>query len=182
MAINSKYVVPFRRKREGKTDYKRRMGLLKSNINRVVVRLKNNSCVVQLVKYSEKGDVNLVNTNSIELKKMGWENGLGNLPAAYLTGYMFGKNAQKVGFKEGIFDLGMRKMIKGSRLVVLMKGVIDSGFEVPADIEEYLPSEERIKGKHIAQYSNLKELPKGQFNKNKSKNIDKDFDEIKKRL
>jgi len=182
MAINSKYVVSFRRKLEGKTDYKKRMGMLKSDLNRVVVRLKNSSCVVQLIKYEEVGDVTLVNTNSIELKKLGWKNSLGNLPAAYLTGYMFGKKAQKMGFKEGIFDLGMRSMVKGSRLVVLMKGVIDSGFNIPADIKEYLPTEDRIKGVHIAQYSQNKELPKGQFNENKSKSIDKDFEEIKKKL
>ncbi|MDD3263735.1 MAG: 50S ribosomal protein L18 [Candidatus Nanoarchaeia archaeon] len=182
MAINSKYVVSFRRKIEGKTDYKKRMNLLKSDSNRVIVRLKNNSCVVQLVKYDETGDKTLLNVNSIELKKVGWNNSLGNLPAAYLTGYMFGKKALKMGLKEGIFDLGMRSIVKGSRLVVLMKGVIDSGFEVPADIEEYLPTEDRIKGVHIAQYSQSKDLPKGQFNKIKSKSIDKDFEEVKKKL
>ena len=43
MARKAAYVVPYRRKREGKTDYKGRMNLLKSETTRLVVRPSNST-------------------------------------------------------------------------------------------------------------------------------------------
>ena len=49
MANKKTYTVPFRRKREGKTNYKKRLGLLKSKSLRLVVRKSNKHILVQLV-------------------------------------------------------------------------------------------------------------------------------------
>lgn len=180
MAINSKYVVPFRRRRQQKTDYKQRLNLLKSGALRVVVRLKKNTCIIQLVDFDGKSDKTLLNVNAVDLKKLGWKHSTGNIPASYLAGYMFGKKAKDMKVEEAIFDLGLNRMTKGGRVAAVMKGVVDSGLEVPANLEELAPSEDRIKGEHIASF--VENAPKGQFSKDKPKSIVKDFDAVMKKL
>ena len=51
MAKNAIYTVKFRRKREGKTNYKKRLELLKGNTSRLVVRRSNTSLVLQTLYY-----------------------------------------------------------------------------------------------------------------------------------
>ena len=41
MATGPRYAVKFRRRREGKTDYKKRLNLLKSELPRFIVRISN---------------------------------------------------------------------------------------------------------------------------------------------
>lgn len=66
-------VVNFRRKREGRTDYKKRLKMLVSSIPRLVVRRTNKSIIVQVVEYSENGDKVIITANGSELKKHGLE-------------------------------------------------------------------------------------------------------------
>ena len=56
MAHGAKYRVPFRRRREGKTDYRKRLKLLLSRKPRLVVRKSLNNIIAQIVEYDEKGD------------------------------------------------------------------------------------------------------------------------------
>ena len=49
MATGSRYFVPFRRRREGKTDYYQRTRLVVSDVPRMVVRKTNRHIIVQLV-------------------------------------------------------------------------------------------------------------------------------------
>jgi large subunit ribosomal protein L18 len=56
--------------------------------------------------------------------------------------------------------LGLNISTKGSRIYAALKGVLDSGIKVPHS-EDILPSEDRIKGKHISedlekQFENIK--------------------------
>jgi large subunit ribosomal protein L18 len=140
-------LLQFRRRREEKTDYKRRLALLKSKKTRVVVRKSLSNITVQFVDYFTDGDKTLAGATSAELKKYGWTS-TGNVPAAYLTGLLAGKKAKAKNVNEAVLDLGIQIKTKGSRLYAALKGVIDAGINVPHS-PEILPSEDRLSGKHI---------------------------------
>ncbi|MDI6639386.1 MAG: 50S ribosomal protein L18 [Methanocellales archaeon] len=138
-----------RRRKEGKTDYRQRLKLLLSQKPRVVVRKSLKHMIVQLVSPSEQGDVTLVSAISSELKKFGLKR-TGNIPAAYLTGLLFGLRATKVA-KEAVLDIGLQTSSPGSKIYAALKGMIDAGMSIPHDPVMF-PSEERIRGEHIAEY------------------------------
>ena len=71
MAHGPLYRVAFRRRREGKTDYRRRLALLKSRETRVVVRSTNSNIIVQFVDYTEQGDLVGATAQAGELPEMG---------------------------------------------------------------------------------------------------------------
>ncbi len=152
MATGPRYQVPFRRRREGKTNYQKRLGLLRSERYRLVVRKAGNNTIIQLVDRGNVGDITLVSANALELKKFGYKGATGNTPAAYLTGLLFGSRAQQSGFNDGVLDLGLNTSSKGSRVYAALKGALESGFEVPHD-EDPLPGPDRINGEHIASYA-----------------------------
>ncbi len=142
--------LPFRRRREGKTDYRKRLALLKSGRPRVVVRKSNKNIRVQFAVYDVTGDKIVTSAIGSELKKYGWDYSLSNTPAAYLTGLLAGKKALKKGIKEGVLDIGLYTPRKGARIFAALKGVVDAGIEVPYG-EEIVPSEDRLYGKHISE-------------------------------
>ncbi len=81
-----------------------------------------------------------------------------------------------------MIDLGIQRNVKGSRLYALIKGVIDSGIEVPCS-DEVLPSEERLVGEHIVKYSKEKgDSYKTQFSKVKPDIMREDFEKIKEKI
>lgn len=145
MADSSNYQVPFRRRREQKTDYQQRLELLKSGKPRVVVRLSNNHTRVQIAEYEPEGDQNTAQTLSRELEEHGWDEHTGNLPAAYLTGYLAG---MKTDVEEAVLDVGLRSVKPGSRLFAAVQGLRDAGVNVPVG-EEIMPEEGRLRGEHI---------------------------------
>lgn len=147
------YRVPFRRRREGKTDYRKRLRFLFSRKPRVVVRRSNKYVKMQLVLTDRAFDKTFVSVISSELNRYGYKGGKSNLPAAYLTGLLFGEKAKKAGFDEGILDIGLLTPVHGSNVYAALKGVIDSGMEVPHDSIVF-PSDERIRGEHIAAFLN----------------------------
>ncbi|MFV9677168.1 MAG: 50S ribosomal protein L18 [Methanosarcinales archaeon] len=152
-ACGPTYRVPFRRRRERKTDYRKRLKLLFSQKPRVVVRNSNKYIQMQLVLNDTFCDKTFVAVVSSELNRYGYNGGTGNIPAAYLTGLLFGKKAKKVGYDEGILDIGLHTPVHGSKVYAALKGVIDSGMTVPHDPIVF-PSDERIKGEHIAAFLN----------------------------
>ena len=155
MAKGPSYNVPYRRRREGKTDYHRRKKLLISGLPRLVARKTNKHIIAQIVEASIEGDRVLASAHSSELrKKFGWLGSLKNLPAAYLTGLLCGYRALKRNVKKAILDIGLQTPSKGARIFAVMKGCIDAGIEIPHG-EEILPSEERIKGRHISDYASI---------------------------
>jgi len=147
-----KKTIYYRRKREGLTNYKKRMKLLLSNKPRLVIRKSLNNIIAQLIEYGEKGDNVIVSAHSSQLKKSGWKYNCGNVPSAYLTGLLLGKKTANKKIKTIILDAGMHKPTKGSRIYAVVKGVLDSGVNV-LHSEEILPSQERISGKHIEEYA-----------------------------
>ncbi|MBI5390775.1 50S ribosomal protein L18 [Candidatus Woesearchaeota archaeon] len=149
MSQSKNMTVPFRRRREGKTDYRVRFALLKSGKTRLVVRKTLHQIIIQFIDYQEKGDVVKSATSSKHLKSYGWTLGP-NTPTAYLTGFLAAKQAKKKNIGEAILDLGMQPPIKGSNVYAALEGVIDGGVSVPAS-EEIFPPEERVQGKHLAE-------------------------------
>ncbi len=168
--------VPYRRKREGKTDYKKRLKLLLSHKPRLVIRKSLDNMIAQIVEYDEKGDKILVSAHSSELKKLGWKFSKGNLPAAYLTGLLAGAKAKKKKISEAMLDLGLQTSVRGSRIYACLKGVIDAGIKVPHN-PEILPDADRISGKHIADYASKSK----QFKTNVSE-LPKAFEDMKKKI
>jgi large subunit ribosomal protein L18 len=148
MSHKPTHKVPFRRRREGKTDYRARLKLIRSGSPRLVVRRTLNHTTIQLVTYDEKGDRVIVSASTGHLRELGWAFATGNTPAAYLAGLMAGRRAFKASVTEAILDLGRIRPSKGSRVFAALKGVIDAGVEVPHS-DEVLPSEQRIKGAHL---------------------------------
>lgn len=140
--------VIYRRKREGRTDYAKRLKLLVSRKNRVVVRKSLKSIQIQVVEYLPDGDKILVSAHSRDLKKYGIEGNV-NIPVAYLTGLLCGIKAKKAGVKSGIVDLGLQRAHTGGKLFAALKGLVDSGFDIPFG-EESAPSAEKISGANIA--------------------------------
>ena len=153
MAKNSRYCVPFRRRREGKTDYKARKAFLLSGKPRLVTRSSINNIIAQVVVAKPNGDEVLVSAHSRELsKKYGWKAPRGNLPAAYLTGFLCGLKAKDHDIEEAILDIGLYPPSKGARIFAILKGVLDAKVNVPHS-EEKLPDEKRVNGEHIAEYA-----------------------------
>ena len=148
MAKNAIYTVKYRRKREGKTHYKKRLEYLKSGKDRLVIRRSNTQVVLQVVRYQESGDKVLTTFQSKNLEKSGWKFSKKSLPASYLAGLQLGKLAIAKGVKSVIVDLGLQTPKSGSRLYAALKGVVDAGLDVPTS-DNIFPSEERLSGKHI---------------------------------
>jgi len=150
MAQGPRYKVPFRRRREGRTDYRQRARLLRARIPRAVVRISLKNTTIQFIDYDSAGDKVLASANSKELADMGWNLSTGNIPVAYLTGYLAGKRAKKAGVEEAVLDIGLKVPAKGAGCFAALKGMLDAGLEIPHG-EDILPSEERIKGHHIGE-------------------------------
>lgn len=151
--------MPFKRRRLGKTDYRKRLDLLLSKKSRLVVRKSLKYIRAQVIEFDNVGDKTMATASSEELKKLGWKFSTDNIPAAYLTGLLIGKKAVKKGIKEAILDEGLYASVPGSRVYAVVKGAVDSGLKVPVE-EKVLPKEERIKGTHIASHlDKFKSLP-----------------------
>ncbi len=180
--------IPKRRRREKKTDYSKRLKLLKSGDLRLVVRNSLNNIRAQIVKWEKDGDMVLEQSESKDLEEFGWKGHRSNIPAAYLTGYLIGKRGVSEDIKRCILDIGLQKNTKESKLYATVKGVIDAGIEVPVG-EKMLPSEDRLKGKHIEEYAS--KMKEGEKNEHFSsligkgldpENVTKNFDETKEKI
>ena len=167
MATGPRYKVAFRRRREGRTDYHQRLRLLLSKEDRVVVRKSARHMQVQLVAPQAEGDVTLSSAISTELKKYGYEGATGNTTAAYLTGLLFGLKTLDEGYEYGVLDMGLQASSPGCRVYATLKGIVDAGMEIPHD-DSIFPSDERIRGEHVAEYVEGSDLP-DQFDAVKAK-------------
>ena len=175
MATGPSYRVPFRRRREGKTDYRSRRALVLSRLPRLVVRPTLRHTIVQIVKAETTGDQVVVSAHSRELVKIyGWQGNCGNVPAAYLTGLLCGFKATVHGVKKAVLDIGLHSPSKGARVFSALKGALDAGLTVPHS-ENMLPDETRINGKHIADYgsqlSSNPEVYQQKFSKHLSRGL-----------
>ena len=154
MAQNKARTVAFRRKREGRTDYKKRLHLLLGKKPRMVVRLSNSSVSSQIIGFEPAGDKVLASAHTANLRKLGWKYSLKNYSAAYLCGLLLAKNAKAAGISgEIVLDTGFVTPQKGGKLYAVLKGAVDGGLEVKFGSEDIFPSEERVSGKILADYA-----------------------------
>jgi large subunit ribosomal protein L18 len=154
MAKGPSYRLPFRRRREGKTDYRSRRALVLSRLPRFVVRGTLNHMIVQIVKAGVTGDRVMVSAHSHELAETyDWQGDCGNIPAAYFTGFLCGLKAINNGVKKAVLDIGLQSSSRGARVFAALKGAIDGGVTIPHN-EGMLPDEMRVRGQHIVDYAN----------------------------
>jgi large subunit ribosomal protein L18 len=141
-----------RRRKEGKTDYKARLNLLKSALPRIIIRKTNKYVIAQYIKSEEAQDSIIAGANSKELLKYGWEKenagSLKSLSACYLTGLLLGKKIKSTGENKAILDLGLARSIKKSRIYAVLKGLTDAGIEIKHK-KEIFPDDKRIRGEHL---------------------------------
>ena len=184
------FTVPFRRKREGRTYYKKRLKILLSNKYRFVIRKSLKNFYASVIEYTPKGDKVLFTVDSKTLSKLGWKGDSGNLPSAYLIGFIAGKKAIEKGVDEAVLDLGFNNSTKGSRLYSALAGAIDSGLKIPSN-PEVLPEKDRLSGYHIAKYAESIKNNKPKYEKQFSnyikkglnpEDIVKHFNEIKGKI
>lgn len=140
-----------KRRQENRTDYGRRLKLLKSGQPRVTFRKTNRYILSQYVVSKEAQDSVQKSVSSRELLKYGWpENMKGSLksvPASYLTGLLMGKYIASVGGKP-VCDLGMVMKIQKNKFFAFLKGLKDSGVDVACKDENF-PDEDRLAGKNL---------------------------------
>lgn len=161
-----------KRRRKSRTDYRKRMNLLKSSSPRIAFRRTNKYIIAQYVTTKEAQDRIEYGITSKSLFEYGWpkelEGSLKSLPASYLTGFLFGKKMlKKLNTKNQdiIVDIGLARKIHKSRFFAFLKGLKDSGINIKCE-KGFFPDEDKIKGKH------LKEDFSNNFEKIKS-NIEK---------
>jgi large subunit ribosomal protein L18 len=155
------------RRKENKTDYLKRLNLLKGKSPRVVFRKTNKHVIAQYIQSKEAQDSIEIEVNSKRLLTKGWpkefEGSLKSIPASYLTGYLMGILIKKNKKKNPIVDFGMIRVLHKTKVYAFLKGLKDAGIEIECD-KEFFPEEGRIEGKNM------------------KKDFSKHFQEIKKNL
>ena len=140
-----------RRRREGRTDYHRRLKLLRSGECRAIVRVTNRRVIVQISRYSPDGDEIIVSVDGEALvRNFSWPKNASkkSIPACYLVGYAAGKIALREGINTAVLDIGLATSSPGNRRYSALNGLKDAGMEIPHN-ESILPSEKRLHGEHI---------------------------------
>ncbi|XP_016472963.2 large ribosomal subunit protein uL18-like [Nicotiana tabacum] len=101
-AYFKRFQVKFKRRREGKTDYRARNRLINQDKNkyntpkyRFVVRFTNKDIIAQIVSASIAGDMILASAYARELPHYGLKVGLTNYAAAYCTGLLLARRVLK---------------------------------------------------------------------------------------
>ena len=179
--MKSVIAVPFARKLSGRTNYRRRLALLKSSLPRLVVRKTLTRIILQVVDFNGVGDKVRLTITSDMLKKLGWKHSCKNIPAAYLAGMLMGKIALAAKIKQAVPDTGMQSITKGGKIFASLKGAKDVGLEVPV-AEEVVPKTDAISGSRIANYA--KNAKHAQFSKAGSAavKITDDFEKLKAQI
>jgi large subunit ribosomal protein L18 len=180
-----------RRRRKDRTDYRQRLGLIKSGKPRLVIRRTANNLVCQIVKHDSKGDRAVITVPGKDLKKAGWKAHSGNTPASYLIGLLCGAEAKRKKITEAVLDKGLHASTKGSRIYAALKGAVDGGLKIPHS-GDILPDDKRISGAHIAQYAKKLKSEKPQDYKRQFAKYVKDklppeelsrhFEQVKKKI
>ena len=158
-----------RRRRENKTDYKKRIKMLKGRIPRVIFRKSNRYVLAQYVSSKQAQDKIEFGASSKDLLKYGWpkenQGSLKSIPASYLTGFLIGKKITKEAGTP-ILDFGMQRVLHKTKTFAFLKGLVDAGVKVQHD-EKFFPDENRIKGKHMKKdFSSSFEQIKSNIEKN----------------
>jgi large subunit ribosomal protein L18 len=155
------YIHTLKRIRQNKTNYRKRTALLTSRRPFVTVKVSDQNIGVQALKPTLAGDIVVASAHSRELFKNGWKGSLNSLPACYLTGLLLGKKAIREGMESMILYTGNDPFT--SKVAACLKGIIAAGITTPVS-EESLPADDRICGKHIANYANMLKEDQTKYN------------------
>lgn len=135
-----------KRRIESRTNYAKRLRLLKSNSPRLVVRKTNKYIILQIVESENAQDKIISSVSTKELLKHSWpaekSGSLKSLSAGYLAGFLIAKKTKEK-FDRIILDSGLIPNTKGSRIYAVVKGAVDGGLNVPYD-EKIIPGEKMI--------------------------------------
>ncbi len=141
-----------KRRRENKTDYQKRMGILKGNLPRIVFRKTNRYIISEYAVSDETRDRIELGITSKILLKYGWpekfRGSLKSIPASYLTGLLIGKKIIRERKETPIVDFGMIRNIHKSKAFAFLNGLVDAGVKIKHDKKTF-PEEDRIKGKNL---------------------------------
>ena len=141
-----------KRRKENKTDYLKRIGLLKSNSPRIVFRKTDRYVITQYVTSKEAQDRIEEGVTSKNLFEYGWpkefKGSLKSIPACYLTGLLIGRRILKNKMEKPIADSGMSRTVHKNRFFAFLRGLKDSGIKIECE-EQFFPAEDRIMGKHL---------------------------------
>lgn len=160
-----------KRRLQNKTDYNKRIGLLKGNLPRVVFRKTNRYVIAHYVTSVETKDKTEFGVTSKQLLKYGWpekfHGSLKSIPASYLTGFLIGKKIIKNKKENPIADFGMIRNVHGTKIYAFLRGLADAGVKIKCDKNNF-PSDERIAGKHLKEeFSKIFETVKSNIGKEK---------------
>ncbi len=137
-----------KRRLQGKTNYTKRLILLKGKCLRLVVRKSNKYILLQIVESVHAQDKVLAGVSTRDLLKYQWpeekKGSLKSLGAAYLGGLLIGKKISGKIKSRVILDSGLIPSTKGSRVYAVVKGVEDAGVNIVYD-EKVIPGIEKIK-------------------------------------
>ncbi|ELZ33499.1 50S ribosomal protein L18P [Halogeometricum pallidum JCM 14848] len=142
--------------------------------------MSNKHIRAQLVTPGPSGDETHAAASSEELAEYGWEAPTGNLPSAYLTGFLAGTRALEAGLEEAVLDIGLNTATPGNKVFAVQEGAIDAGLEIPHN-ESVLADWSRNRGEHIAEYAEQLDEPLygGDFD---ATNLPEHFDDVLERL
>ena len=151
-----------KRRKENRTDYHKRLNILKGAIPRIVLRKTNRYLIAQYVSSKEAQDKVEFGRTSKKLLNYGWpesaEGSLKSISASYLTGLLFGKQIiKKAKEKSPIIDFGMMRNLHKTRIYSFVKGLVDAGVHIRYK-KDVFPSEENIKGKQMKNKVNIETI------------------------
>ena len=150
-----------RRRKAHKTDYGKRIKLLKSEKPRIVFRRTNRYIIAQYVESIEAKDKVIIGMSSKNLLKLGWpeknKGSLKSIPASYLTGYLIGKEIKSKKLEEPVVDFGMLRTKHKTKPHAFLKGLVDSGIEIKTQ-EKTFPEEERLMGESLKEKIDVEKI------------------------
>jgi large subunit ribosomal protein L18 len=146
------YVHTLKRIRQRKTNYRKRSGILIGRRPFIITKISGQNISAQALKPTLTGDIVIASAHSRELIRHGWKGSMNSMPACYLTGLLLGKKSIQKGATNAVLYTGNNPFT--TKVAACLKGIVDSGINIPVS-NESLPGDDRVSGKHIANYANL---------------------------
>jgi large subunit ribosomal protein L18 len=146
------YTNTLKRIRQHKTNYRKRSAILIGRRPFITTKISSQNILAQTLKPTLTGDVVIASAHSRELIQHGWKGSMNSMPACYLTGLLLGNKCMEKGAANAVLYTGNDRFT--TRVAACLKGIVDSGINIPVS-RDSLPEEDRVSGKHIAEYANL---------------------------
>lgn len=148
-----------RRRHEQKTNYSKRLKILKAKKPRIVFRKTNLYLIAQYIESKEAKDKVVFGINSKVLTKYGWPKNASfkSITAAYFLGLKTGLKIKKEKMKTPIVDFGMIRTNHQTKIYGFLKGLVDAELELKYK-KDIFPSDERLQGGHLKNKINFEEI------------------------